>query len=94
MAAEFPGSIRVRTIGMRATSDPVIWAYASAHGFSIVSKDSDFQQRVALHGHPPKVIWILLGNCPTAAVAALMLSKLAEITAFELDPTLSFLALS
>jgi len=32
------------------------------HGFVIVSKDSDFQQRSLLYGNPPKVVWIRLGN--------------------------------
>jgi predicted nuclease of predicted toxin-antitoxin system len=57
------------------------------------SKDTDFQQRALLYGHPPKVIWVRLGNCATAAVAALLQSRLADIQAFEADPLASFLAL-
>ena len=62
--------------------------------FLIASKDTDFQQRALLFGHPPKVIWIRLGNCSTASVAALLKSRLADITAFDADPAASFLALS
>jgi predicted nuclease of predicted toxin-antitoxin system len=94
LAAEYPGSAHGRDVGLAAAPDPAVWAYAAANGFVIVSKDTDFQQRALLYGHPPKVIWIRLGNCPTAAVANLLRSRLADIRAFEADPVASFLALS
>jgi predicted nuclease of predicted toxin-antitoxin system len=94
LAAEFPGSAHVRDAGLTAAADAAVWAYAAANGFVIVSKDTDFQQRALLHGHPPKVIWVRLGNCSTAAVAALLRLRLADIQAFEADPVASFLALS
>jgi predicted nuclease of predicted toxin-antitoxin system len=94
LATEFPGSDHVRNAGLATSPDPDVWAYAAAHGFVIVSKDTDFQQRALLHGHPPKVIWVRLGNCSTAAVATLLRSRLADILAFEADPAASFLALS
>jgi predicted nuclease of predicted toxin-antitoxin system len=94
LAAEFPGSAHVRDLALATATDAAVWAHAAANGFVIVSKDTDFQQRALLHGHPPKVIWVRLGNCPTAAVAALLRSRLADIQAFEADPLASFLALS
>jgi predicted nuclease of predicted toxin-antitoxin system len=94
LAAEFPGSAHVRDLGLATAADPDVWAYAAANGFVIVSKDTDFQQRVLLYGHPPKVIWVRLGNCTTAAVAGLLRSRLTDIQAFEADPDASFLALS
>ena len=66
LAAEYPGSVHVITIGMDARPDPILWAYAAANGFVIVSKDADFRQRSLTLGHPPKVIWTLIGNCATA----------------------------
>ncbi|MDA1051380.1 MAG: DUF5615 family PIN-like protein [Planctomycetota bacterium] len=71
-----------------------MWAYAARYGFVIVSKDTDFQQRALLFGHPPKVIWVRLGNCTTEDVAALLRSRLSDIHSFEADPLASFLALS
>jgi predicted nuclease of predicted toxin-antitoxin system len=94
LAAEFPGSAHVRDLGLATAPDAVVWAHAAANGFVIVSKDTDFQQRALLYGHPPKVIWVRLGNCSTAAVATLLRSRLADIQAFEADPQASFLALS
>jgi predicted nuclease of predicted toxin-antitoxin system len=94
LAAEFPASSHVREVGLVTAPDPDLWAYAASNGFAIVSKDTDFQQRALLFGHPPKVIWVRLGNCTTAAVASLLRSRLADILAFEGDPVASFLALS
>jgi predicted nuclease of predicted toxin-antitoxin system len=94
LAAEFPGSQHVRDAALASASDPAVWAYAAAQGLAIVSKDKDFQHRALLLGHPPKVVWLRLGNCPTAAVAALLRSRQADLLAFEADATASFLALS
>ena len=94
LATEFPGAAHVRDVGLAAAPDPDVWAHAAAHDFVIVSKDTDFQQRALLHGHPPKVVWVRVGNCSTATVAALFRSRLDDIQAFGTDPTASFLALS
>jgi predicted nuclease of predicted toxin-antitoxin system len=94
LAAEFPGSQHVRDVGLAAAPDPTVWAYAAAQGLVIVSKDADFQHRALLLGHPPKVVWLRLGNCATAVVASLLRARHADLLAFEADPLASLLALS
>jgi|SRR5262245_32192099 len=79
LSTEFPGSEHVRNVGLGAAPDPDVWAYAAAHGLTIVSKDTDFRQRALLLGFPPKVVWVRLGNCQTAAVAALLRGNLAKL---------------
>lgn len=59
LADYFPGSLHVRDCGLRGFPDSEVWEYARISGFSIISKDSDFQQRSVLYGHPPKVVWAL-----------------------------------
>jgi len=44
LVAEFPGSSHVSEVGLSSSSDEELWRYASEHGFTIVSKDSDFHQ--------------------------------------------------
>ncbi len=78
----FPGSVHVRDVRLRDASDAVIWDYAKAHGFAIVSKDSDFQQRSLLLGAPPKFVWLRLGNCSVAESAALLRTHAAAIGVF------------
>ena len=59
--------------------------------FIIVTKDDDFEQRSVLLGHPPKVIWIRLGNCQTADVVSLLLNSKHIIHAFGDDQEKSIL---
>jgi len=87
----FPGSMHVREAGLRDAEDTVIWDYAKTHGFVIVSKDSDFQQRSLLLGAPPKFVWLRLGNCSVADSAALLRQHSVAIHLFEADPTQSHL---
>ncbi len=89
----YPDSIHVRAIGLRDASDTVIWGHAQQHGFVIVSKDSDFQQRSLLRGHPPKFIWLRVGNCSTRTVEDLLRKHSAAIHTFEQNPTESHLML-
>jgi len=94
LAVEFPDSQHVRTFGLERAPDPKVWECAAANGFVLVSKDVDFQQRALLLGHPPKVVWVRLGNCSTDAVATLLRSRAKVLLEFDADPTASFLALS
>ena len=91
---DFPGSAHVRSFGMAAATDPVIWACAAAGGHAIVSKDIDFAQRALLLGQPPKVVWLRIGNCSTSDVSSLLKVRHAEILSFMADPRLSLLALA
>lgn len=60
------------TAGWEAQKNEVVWQYARRENFSIVSKDSDFQERSVLRGYPPKVIWLRAANCTTAEIESLL----------------------
>jgi len=94
LADMFPNSDHVRNVGLGGADDVVVWQYAAAHGFMIVSKDSDFHQLSFLRGHPPKVVWIRRGNCSTNEIESLLRQREADLRAFERDPEASFLVLS
>lgn len=64
----YSNSAHVKTLALTNTDDVVIWEYAKANDFVIVSKDSDFHQRSFLYGHPPKFIYLRMGNCPTSKI--------------------------
>lgn len=89
----YPNSTHVREIGLRDAKDTEIWNYAQQNGFVIVSKDSDFQQRSLLYGHPPKVIWIRLGNSSVKDIADLLRSRSISIHTFALNGVESLLVL-
>jgi predicted nuclease of predicted toxin-antitoxin system len=88
-----PGSLHVRDVGLASADDPAVWSYARAHGLVIVSKDSDFHQMSFLLGHPPKVVWVRLGNCSTDAIAQLIRTHAQSIAVFVADGDAGFLAL-
>ena len=44
----YPSSEHAKTLLLTNTDDSVIWEYAKANDFVIVSKDSDFHQRSLL----------------------------------------------
>ncbi len=89
----FPGSVHVRDVGLERADDLAVWEHARAHGLAIVTKDDDFRQRSFLCGAPPKVIWVRLGNCRTAAVVALLAERADVIHRFLADATSSLLTL-
>ena len=91
---QFPGSQHLRECGLKGQSDEAIWEYARANGFALVSKDSDFSQRSLLHGHPPKVIWLRLGNCTRGDLLTLIMRHEQDILTFEANAAESLLVLS
>lgn len=94
LADLFPNSVHVREVGLREADDAAIWEYAARDGFAILTKDAGFRQRSFLEGHPPKVVWLRLGNCSTKAIEALLRSRTADIEEFLSDEQKSFLGLS
>jgi predicted nuclease of predicted toxin-antitoxin system len=79
----YPNSEHVKTLGLINTDDLIIWEYAKANHFMIVSKDSDFHQRSLLYGHPPKFIYLRIGNCPTSKIVQLLRDNFNVIRQFE-----------
>jgi predicted nuclease of predicted toxin-antitoxin system len=94
LKTEFPESQHIRNLAMNSSKDTEIWEYAIKHEFAIVSKDVDFQQRSYLYGHPPKIVWIRIGNGSTLDIFNLLKRRITEIATFYQDPDASFLALS
>ena len=65
----------------------------ASRAYMIASKDSDFRQLAFLFGPPPKVIWLRVGNCPTAAIAAVLRSNEDVIARFAASEEESLLVL-
>jgi predicted nuclease of predicted toxin-antitoxin system len=90
----YPDSEHVKTLALTNTEDAVIWEYAKANGFAIVSKDSDFHQRSLLYGHPPKFIYLRIGNNPTSKIVRILKDNVNTISQFEESETESILVLA
>jgi predicted nuclease of predicted toxin-antitoxin system len=90
----YPNSEHVKTLGLTNTDDAVIWEYAKTNGFVIVSKDADFHQRSLLYGHPPKFIYLRIGNSPTSKITQILRDNFDTIFQFETSETESILVLT
>ena len=82
LADIYPGSLHVHQCGLGARDDSAIWEYARENSLTIVSKDSDFQERSVLHGAPPKVIWLRTNNCASAHIEFLLRAAATIIARF------------
>lgn len=82
LASTFPESAHVAEIGLDQATDEQIWTHAAAHGFVVASKDADFRQLAFLHGPPPKVVWLRVGNVSTDAIHELLAASVEVLEAF------------
>jgi len=79
----YPGSSHVKDHGLSQADDETVWTFAAQNGFAIVSKDADFHQRSLVRGHPPKFIYLRLGNCPTRRIVQVLRDQLDVIVEFD-----------
>jgi predicted nuclease of predicted toxin-antitoxin system len=91
---QFPGSAHVHSCGLGSADDEAIWEYAKREAFTIVSKDSDFQERSVLRGSPPKVVWLRIANSSITEIAALLRVALPVIQEFDANPEGTLLILN
>ncbi|HEY6388301.1 MAG TPA: DUF5615 family PIN-like protein [Candidatus Acidoferrum sp.] len=82
LADVYPGSAHVHECGLGSADDKAIWQYAKDNGFTIVSKDSDFQEQSVLQGFPPKLVWLRAANCTSAEIETLLRAAVPVITRF------------
>jgi predicted nuclease of predicted toxin-antitoxin system len=93
LAGLFPQSLHVQAVALDRASDETVWRFALDHGFVIVSKDSDFQERSQVANSAPKVVWIQRGNCSTKDIEAMLRENADLITALEQEPPTNFVIL-
>jgi predicted nuclease of predicted toxin-antitoxin system len=89
----FPDSLHVRLLGKGGMSDHAIWQLAREHGCVLVTKDEDFHRLSVLHGAPPKVVWLRVGNCTTVEIARLLRNRVNDLQGFEAQAEVTFLEL-
>ena len=89
----YPASNHVSFTHEPKASDKSIHDYALAHGYTIVTKDSDFNRLSRTLGLHPKLIVITLGNCSTRQIHELVIHNTQEIRHFHDDTSRSTLHL-
>lgn len=81
----FPEANHVNEYSLHSVSDRQIWNYAKENQFHIVTFDADFNDLVTLYGHPPKVIWLRLGNTSSQNIVKSFSSHIEGIKSFLTD---------
>ena len=66
-------------------TDFVIWEFAKANQYSILTFDEDFSELQNLFSYPPKIIWLRTGNVSTSEIAKLLLTFEDNIYSFLAD---------
>ena len=93
LADLFPDSDHVYPLGLDQALDVEVWNYARDNDFILVSKDADFSEMSLLQGHPPKLIWLRLGNCTTDQIEGLLRLSYEAIEQMNEDPVIGILSL-
>jgi predicted nuclease of predicted toxin-antitoxin system len=78
----FPESKQVGDIRLDGLTDRRIWNYAKEGQYTIVTFDADFYDLVTLYGHPPKIIWLRMGNTSTLNIVKAIEDRIEIIKAF------------
>ncbi len=71
----YPNSQHVFPLQMDRDDDRLIWDYAAQNDYTIVIRDSDYNDLSIVRGFPPKVIWIWRGNCSTKEIEVMLRSR-------------------
>ena len=86
LADLYSGSISVLGQGWGGKSDSALFLHAVAHGFVLVSHDTDFLEMTLLRGQSPKIILLRQGNMSTAETERVLRTFHEQIEAFVEDP--------
>lgn len=93
LADQYPGCAHVGTHALDQATDETVWTFARTHGYTLVTKDSDFHELSLLRGAPPKVVWIRRGNCSTQQIEQILRKHAPDIHSLIESPGADFLLL-
>lgn len=82
----YPDSTHVYFHGGITADDAEIWRIAKRDGYTITTKDTDFLELGLLHGAPPKVVLLRVGNIPTARIEQLLRQHADRVRQFIAVP--------
>lgn len=86
LSQSFPEARQVKELGLEGSTDLQIWEYAKRNQYTIVTFDADFYDLANIKGHPPKIIWLRIGNSTTDYIVQLFNLKFDLIKDFISNP--------
>ena len=82
----FPNANHVMLESLDESSDEKVWFFARSNNYTIVTKDSDFNDLAIYKGVPPKIIWIKSGNCKVVEIENILRDNVNAIKEFLDEP--------
>ena len=79
LQTDYPDSTQVVLEGLESAADHVVWEFAKANQFVIVTRDADFEEMSMVLGQPPKIIWLRTWNQTRARTLKTLLDNHTEI---------------
>lgn len=76
---QFSNCQQVRFVGLEDSSDFEIFQFARENDFAVVTFDSDFVDLIAMHGAPPKIVYLNTGNLTTKHITELLINNMLRI---------------
>lgn len=93
LGANYTRVNHVTDVGLESEEDSKIWSFVKERAGTIITKDADFFHLLNRYGHPPKVIWIRMGNATTGQMIQLLTDKQSTIEKFLSNAALGLLEL-
>ncbi len=93
LADVYPSASHIVFHGLEHADDIAIWNFAASQGYTIVTKDADFNDISTLRGAPPQIIWLQVGNCTTSTIEKILRDNTAAIEQFTSDSQIGILKL-
>ena len=81
----FAGLTHVRDVGLKQADDQIIWEWAKANVYTIITADADFVALSQRLGWPPKVIQIEHCDFPFRVIEDLLRRSAVRISEFDKD---------
>ncbi len=93
LADLYPNASHVQLVGLEHASDLVIWEFALANEYIIVTKDTDFTNLSFKRGSPPQVIWVHSGNCSVDHVEEILRRRYNDVLTLSTELKIAILSL-
>lgn len=78
LAEVFPNSTHVRACGLGGASDRAILAYAREHGYTVVTRDADFEALSVATGPSQKVVVLRIPDGPATVAEWILRHRAAD----------------
>lgn len=82
LSSVFHDCLHVSICGLLDSEDGDLWHFVKMNHCTILTFDADFYDMSLINGHPPKIIWLRIGNVSTNELVEYLLKRQEVLLAF------------